>query len=43
MKRKVVLAGIAGIAIAAGAATTVLPYGDVRLKGPMGERMNLMI
>ena len=43
MKRAVFWTGIVGAAFVAGAATTVLPYGDVRLKGPMGERMNLMI
>ncbi len=43
MKRAILGTGIVGAALVAGAATTVLPYGDVRLKGPMGERMNLMI
>ena len=42
MKKIVMMGAVAGV-IAAGAATTVLPYGDVRLKGPMGERMNKMI
>ena len=42
MKRLLMMGAVAG-AIAAGATTTVLPYGDVRLKGPMGERLNKMI
>ena len=42
MKKILMMAAVAG-AIAAGASTTVLPYGDVRLKGPMGERLNKMI
>ena len=42
MKRLLMMGAVAG-AIAAGASTTVLPYGDVRLKGPMGERLNKMI
>ena len=43
MMRAAVLAGVAIGVLVAGAATTVLPYGDVRLKGPMGERMNKMV
>ena len=42
MKRLLMMGAVAG-AIAAGATMTVLPYGDVRLKGPMGERLNKMI
>ena len=42
MKRLLMTGAVAG-AIAAGATMTVLPYGDVRLKGPMGERLNKMI
>ena len=42
MKKILMMAAVAGV-IAAGASTTVLPYGDVRLKGPMGERLNKMI
>ena len=42
MKKILMMAAVAG-AIAACASTTVLPYGDVRLKGPMGERLNKMI
>ena len=42
MKKIVMMGAVAGV-IAAGATMTVLPYGDVRLKGPMGARMNQMI
>ena len=42
MKKIVMMGAVAGV-IAADATMTVLPYGDVRLKGPMGARMNQMI
>ena len=37
------LAGIAACVAAAAAASTVPPYGAVRLRGPLGARLDAMI